>query len=119
MKTAEVIKQTKLIISIKNQNHLYQDLLKADKEEIVFVTLVQDLEYGQKQTPLGSLDTVLEMDSDGMRVDNLEPEAWENNLDLEVDDLDLEAEADDLDLEVDDLGQDDRDHEAKSAWEKM
>lgn len=54
-----------------------------------------------------------------MRVDNLEPEAWEDNLDLEVDDLDLEAEADDLDLEVDDLGQDDRDHEAKSAWEKM
>lgn len=106
----------------------------------MFVTLVQDLEDGQKQTPLGSLDTGLEMASDGMRVANLEPEAWEDDLDLEVDgldleandldlevdrldlevdDLDLEAEADDLDLEVDDLGQDDRDHEAKSAWEKM
>lgn len=115
----------------------------------MFVTLVQDLEDGQKQTPLGSLDTGLEMASDGMRVDNLEPEAWADDLDLEeddldieaddldlevddldleaeaddldleVDDLDLEAEADDLDLEVDDLGQDDRDHEAKSAWEKM
>lgn len=108
----------------------------------MFITLVQDLEEGQNQTPLGSLDTGLEMASDRMRVENLEPEAWEDDLDLEaevddldpeVDDLDLEAEADDLDLEVenldleaddldleaDDLGQDDRDHEAKSAWEKM
>lgn len=108
----------------------------------MFVTLVQDLEEGQKQTPPGSLDTGLEMASDRMRVKNLEPEAWEDDLDLEaetedpdlevddldleaddldleLDDLDLEAEADDLDLEVDDLGQDDRDHEAKSAWEKM
>lgn len=94
----------------------------------MFITLVQDLEEGQNQTPLGSLDTGLEMASDRMRVENLEPEAWEDDLDLEaevddldpeVGDLDLEAEADDLDLEADDLGQDDRDHEAKSAWEKM
>lgn len=97
----------------------------------MFVTLVQDLEEGQKQTPLGRLDTGLEMASDRMRVDNLDQEAQEEDLDQEVDDLDLEAEADDLDLEVDDLevddldlevddlGQEDRDHEAKSAWEKM
>lgn len=101
----------------------------------MFVTLVQDLEEGQKQTPLGSLDTGLEMASDRMRVDNLEQDAQEEDLDIEGDDLDLEAEADDLDLEVDDLdleegdldleaeaddlGQDDQDHEAKSAWEKM
>lgn len=78
----------------------------------MFGTLVQDLEEGQKQTPLGSLDTGLEMASDRMRVDNLEQEAQEEDLDQEVDDLDLEAEADDL-------GQDDQDHEAKSAWEKM
>lgn len=52
------------------------------------------------------------MASDRMRVDNLEQEAQEEDLDQEVDDLDLEAEADDL-------GQDDQDHEAKSAWENM